>query len=87
MSSNGPYNPSAATTDSAVGTVSWSGTANVYASDDSRATTGDIEEADSYYIVITGFNAGVQEDDTIDGIVFQVEGIALDFAPAADNKI
>jgi len=87
VSSNGPYNPSAATTDSAVGTVSWSGTANVYASDDSRAVTGDIEEADSYYLVITGFNAGVQEDDTIDGIVFQVEGIALDFAPAADNAV
>ena len=74
MTTTGPNLPAAAATDSAVGTLAWSGTANVLAIDGSTetfATTGTTAYQYSHYMKLTGFGFSIAADQQIDGILVE----------------
>ncbi|XOB40392.1 MAG: IPT/TIG domain-containing protein [Candidatus Nealsonbacteria bacterium] len=72
--SEGPNSPSSAVEDTTgIGTVSWTGYTNVYASDDSRATASLDKAIISYYIKATGFGFSIPTGATINGIEVEIE--------------
>jgi hypothetical protein len=73
MPSQGPNSPSSAGTVNR-GSNNWSGTANVTASDDTRAThncTSSITQCD--ILIPQGFGFSIPSGSTIDGIIVEVE--------------
>lgn len=74
MASQGPNSPSAAGTDSSVGTVTWTSTGNIYSSNNSRAIVSYSGPGTSYFLKATGFGFSIPSGATIDGIEVVFEG-------------
>ena len=77
MASEGPNNPSAATTSAEApwDDLNWADPTNVYTSNDARATNfASLTTAYSYVLRIIGFGFAVPGDATVDGILVEIEG-------------
>jgi len=70
----GPNNPGTSGTNTSVGTITWSTTGNIFASDNSRSaatmnSNGDV----TYYLTATNFGFSVPAGYYIDGIIVEIE--------------
>lgn len=73
MASSGPNSPGTISSDSSVGTVSWSNPSNAGASDDSDATATSGSTATTHYLWSVGFGFSIPGGSTIDGILVEIE--------------
>ena len=73
MASQGPISAGAGANQAGVGTVAWSSTGNVVASDNTRASAILSAGNQSQYLVASSFGFSVPGGSTIDGIVVEVE--------------
>lgn len=74
MASEGPNSPSTTGNDAGIGTVAWSNTGNITASDDTRANVGLNASEVSNYLTATNFGFSITGSATINGIVVEWEG-------------
>lgn len=71
MASQGPNSPSSGSNDNATGSLAWSGTGNIFSSNNSKAqaTGGSVTN----YLKATGFGFSIPSGATIDGISVDIE--------------
>ena len=74
MASQGPLSVGTAADDSAVGSITWSNTGNITASDNSRASAANGgAPTQAHYLKATNFGFSIPSGATIDGILVEVE--------------
>lgn len=73
MSSQGPLSAGAAASDASYGANAWSGTGNVFASDNNYSQSSVTSGNDTQYLVLTQFGFTIPTGATIDSVVFEVE--------------
>lgn len=74
MASQGPNYPGTTADDATVGSITWSSTGNIAASDGVRATAAGLKSSnESHYITATNLSMTIPDGATIDGIVVEID--------------
>lgn len=90
----GPLQPSSATNNASIGTVSWSNPTNVYSSDGNFANAAALAiGTNSEYLVVTNFGFSIPEESHITGITVEIEKkttkvlVVVGSAVVTDNSV